>query len=137
MAMLASLIISVLCAMLGFFYGGFSIYIFYFPNWTVPQSATQILMLQGLYWAAIPAAVLGLLFGASVNSTYPRGYIGKVAGPSTWLIGSVLAWVSQFRFLTQMSAGGIILAVLSTLMWLMIAPKVCEWLGYFIEGIRE
>lgn len=103
----------------------------------VPWEIRESLFKTALVFGVIPGAVIGLIGGMGSPIMAPRGFMSKSIGAFTWLIVTILAWITQWKHLSQMSAGRIVTTIFITLASFIMCLGVSGYIGGFIERIRE
>lgn len=103
----------------------------------VPWGIREALFKTALVFGVIPGAVIGLIGGIGLPIMAPRGFLSKSVGSFTWIIVTILAWITQWKHLSEMSSGRIIITVFITLFSFFMSLGVSEYIGGFIERIRE
>lgn len=91
---------------------------------------------ESLIWGIIPGILIGLFMGFNTNATMPRGHLS--ASISAWccLVCMSIAWITQWNFLSQTSAGRIALTIIITFMIFLMSLQLGQAMS-FIEKIRE
>jgi len=103
----------------------------------VPWEIREALFKTALVFGVIPGAVIGLIGGIGSPIMAPRGFLSKSIGSFTWVIVTILAWITQWKHLSQMSTGRIVITVFITLLSFFMSLGVSEYIGGLIERIRE
>jgi hypothetical protein len=101
----------------------------------IPMESYKDLLKMTFIYGALPGVFFGLTAGAGVPIVSPEGYLSKCIGAPTWLIATILAWITQWKHLSSMSVGRIIITVLITIFSFYLSLPVSHIIGGSIEKI--
>jgi len=102
----------------------------------LPPGYQSFIWEQTFYWGIIPGLIIGFLGGFNTDATLPRGHFSKGIGVVCYLVCTILAWGTQWEFLSDTSGERIALIVLFTIIMFFASIAISNAVS-FIESIRE
>ncbi len=102
----------------------------------IPDEVYRFTIKETLHWGLIPGLIIGFLGGLNTNATLPRGDLSKSITTLSALVCAIIAWITQWSFVTEASVGYLVITVIITILMLPFSILIGGALS-FIEAIRD
>lgn len=106
-----------------------------YTTW-LPPEVWKYMMLEIFHWGVIPGAIIGFIGGCNRDVAMPHGHLSKSIGASSYVICTILAYVTQGSNLAYMSASRIAITIIITALMFFLCLAYSQIFS-FIETIRE
>ncbi|MFA6416887.1 MAG: hypothetical protein WCW61_01695 [Patescibacteria group bacterium] len=107
-----------------------------FDTLLIPDDLYRFIIKETITWGLIPGLIIGFLGGLNTDATLPRGHLSKAITSLSALVCAIIAWITQWSFLAEASAGYIAVSVVVTILMMPISIFFGDILS-FIEAIRD
>lgn len=103
----------------------------------VPEPVRSEFTSDVFTYSFVPGAIVGLILGIFSPKNLPRGTFSYRIGTFSWLIESIVAWITQWETAKEMSGFKIAGMVLVMIVSFIIIALMSMSIGKRIETVRE